>query len=70
MWNSAAGKVRFGEEAMEWFAAKIGLDPDDERLPDIAIKLASAGKLEVMVSGNTGALVAIAKSAPTSDLQT
>ena len=64
MWNSAAGRVRFGEEAIEWFAEKIGLPPDDERLPDIAIKLASAGQLHVMVSGTTGSVVAIAKSAP------
>jgi hypothetical protein len=34
---------------LRWLAAQLGLEPDDPRLPDAALKLAAAGRLCVYV---------------------
>lgn len=34
---------------LDWLAAKLGLEPEDPRLPELALRLAEAGKLVVYV---------------------
>lgn len=48
----AGGKLRFGPEAWEWLAGKLGIPYPDDRLPDIAWKLAQSGKLTIAVDGD------------------
>jgi hypothetical protein len=59
-WRAVSGgRLRFGPEAREWLAAKLGLDPDDEQLHSIALKLAEADRLSVLVDGDR--VIGIAK---------
>jgi hypothetical protein len=52
-WRSASeGRLFFGADWRLWLSEKLRLEADDERLDDIARKLAAAGKLTILVDGN------------------
>ena len=58
----SGGQLRFTLEWRSWLGEKLGLDPDDKRLPEIALQLAKAGKLTVLVDGDK--VVGAAKPRP------
>jgi hypothetical protein len=62
MRRRSPGAVRFGDEGFAWLAGKLGLEPDDERLPDLALRLAEAGRLLVYLRPQTETIVAVAKA--------
>ena len=52
-WRRAAGgELRFGAEGFEWLAERLGCEATDERLPEVALRLAEAGRLAVLVGPN------------------
>lgn len=62
MRRASPGVVRFDADAWAWLAPKLGLEPDDERVPEAALRLAEAGRLHVFVSSR-GVPIAVAKAA-------
>ena len=63
MWRAADGHIRFHDEGWAWLAVKLRLDADDERLPEIAQKLAQAGKLLIFTT-SADAVIAFARPKP------
>jgi hypothetical protein len=63
--------LRFGPDGFEWLAAKLGCDPTDPRLPDVALRLAKAGQLTALV-GREGQVIGLAKpkASPVGDAAT